>query len=536
MQLLENYPTVRLLLEAVGLSVFHTLWAGGLLLLLLIVVLKAIPAQRPRARFTVAFLTLQLLFLLFSGTFFYHWNQLASASDPTVTITAPTPTPTIAAPPALVVAIETNAPATATNWSTLLHRWSPWWAALWLLGGVFHAIQLLRGLQHTRRLSAGAQPVSGDWENLFVRLQERLGIKRPVKFRESDRTNVPLTFGWLKPVVLTPVGLLTQLSLEQVEMIVLHELAHIRRHDYLGSLLQSVAEVLLFYHPAYWYIARVLEREREFACDQMTINVTQQPETYARTLLQVATTAAPSYGLAASGKRGLSARIKRIMAPASGQRGVQILPALILIGVLGLASVTLVKKKKTERMLDRIEQKLPTGEDLQTQPAPDSTAENTLIIIDGVPQYGKTWDEVDKLLKQNPRYAHYTLTSYGPDLSQTILRELQTDAYDKVVRIDSWGSLKKDGKIAPKRLEGLLQVFPNPTQDWFTLQFQIGEELPVTITVLNDQGQLLTTLTDQTYPAGFHETNWDASGRNPGVYFVQWAVGEQRVTRRVVIE
>lgn len=69
-----------------------------------------------------------------------------------------------------------------------------------------------------------------------------------------------------------------------------------------------------------------------------------------------------------------------------------------------------------------------------------------------------------------------------------------------------------------------------------TLQFSIGEALPITITVLDDQGQPITTLTNQTYPAGSHEVGWDASDRKPGVYFVQWTLGEQRVTRKVVIE
>ena len=290
MALLENYPIVRQLLEAVGLSVFHTLWAGCLLLLLLIVVLKVIPTQRAKARFTVSLLTLQLLFLLFGVVFFYQWNQVTPTPDPVVkTITAPLPTTTMVLPSAPAT-VEVNTPPAEASWLTLLHQWSPWLATLWLLGGVFHAIQLLLGVQHTRRLRTHAQPLSGDWEKRFAGLKQCLGIKQQVIFWESAQTAVPLTFGWLKPVVLIPTSLLTQLSPEQVEMIVLHELAHIRRYDYLWSLLQSVAEVILFYHPAYWYIARVLEREREFACDQMTVVVTQQPETYARTLLKVAST------------------------------------------------------------------------------------------------------------------------------------------------------------------------------------------------------------------------------------------------------
>ncbi len=744
--LLENYPIVRQSLEVVGLSVFHTLWAGCLLFLLLIVVLKVIPPQLAKVRFAVALTALQLLFLLFLGTVFYHWHQVSPASA-SVDRTIATPALTLPAePPSVLPAAEVNAAPTEVPWLIRLHPWARWWAALWLLGAAYHAIRLLLGVRHTRQLRANAQPISRDWEKRFDHLKQCLGIKQPVLFSRSDQTTVPLTFGWLKPAVLIPASLLTQLSPEQMEMIVLHELAHIRRADYLWSLGQSVAEVVLFYHPAYWYIARVLEREREFACDQMTVSLTQQPQAYARTLLQVATTTAPSYGLAASGKRGLSDRIKRIVNPAPGQSNGPVLPALILIGVLGIASATFamqrhpfgsgdgpkaqeqladstdvdygpsfeevmaqvtdetldttsltldtanptdrwlyvvndqlqtnwptfldedyqtagwktryvpvagswindyltkeqqasvnvyhyngllfathqdyqpkhtvfgtvvkreygylvpdvtvrvkgknistttnaygdyrlvvphrldtieflfnedvieevpvdgrreinlttpvdralieeVKTKKMQEMLRRTEQKLQsTIQTLQTQPAQDSATTNTLIIIDGIPQYGKSWNEIDQTLKENSLYFHHTLTSYGADSSLAILKALRAEKYDWVVSIDSWANLKKGGQIAPSKLEELLQVFPNPTQDWFTLQFSIGEELPVTLTILNNQGQPLTTLTDQTYPAGAHEVAWDASDQKPGVYFVQWTVGEQRVTRKVVIE
>ena len=938
MLLPENYLPVRQSLEVVGLSVFHTLWAGCLLLLLLIVVLKVIPPQLAKVRFAVALTALQLLLLLFLGTVLYHWQQVSPASA-SVDRTTAAPALTIpTGPPSVLPAAEVNAAPTEVPWLIRLHPWARWWAALWLLGAAYHAIRLLLGVRHTRQLRVNAQPISRDWEKRFYHLKQCLGIKQPVIFSQSAQTAVPLTFGWLKPVVLIPASLFTQLSPEQIEMIVLHELAHIRRHDYLWSLGQSVAEVVLFYHPAYWYIARVLEREREFACDQMTVSLTQQPQAYARTLLQVATTA-PSYGLAVSGKRDLSDRIKRIVTPAPSQGNGPVLPALVLIGVLGIASATFamqrhpfgsgdgpkvqeqladstdvdygpsfeevmaqvtdetldttsltldeiyenaltidqslnqfarslqeyvashpeayenrpadslinysspevlyvvdgqvrdpksvrqgdveetsvyheleelklegidlrgystvvvastaagthppdssrsgrhlylnngwgqlappvtnnspnaasptdrwlyivndqvqtnrptlldedyqadgwetrivpaagwwikgyltkeqealvdedrytgivfitsqdyrttkpehliygivtemrseqplsgipvriagkdistitdatghyqlaassrqdtvafsledhvvevpingqrevslvvhetnaVRERKGEermqKLLKSIEEKLPiassndslvlTGqvynwftseyvpgvqvlanglattvtdadgryqfrlpsgtkevslafsalgyptrdmeidingkerfhavmsmvredekakiEAIQTQPAQDSATMNTLIMIDGVPQYGKSWDEVDQALKQNPSYAHHTLTPYGADSSQAILKALRAEEYDKVVSIDSWASLKKNGLVAPARLEELLQVFPNPTQDWFTLQFNIGEELPITITILDSQAQSLTTLTDQTYPAGFHE-------------------------------
>ena len=88
-------------------------------------------------------------------------------------------------------------------------------------------------------------------------------------------------------------------------------------------------------------------------------------------------------------------------------------------------------------------------EALQTQPAQDSATINTLIITDGIPQYDKSWDEVDQALKGNPLFSHYTLTSHGADSSRAILNALRAEKYDRVVSIDSWTNLKKDGQIAP---------------------------------------------------------------------------------------
>ncbi|MGB3778486.1 MAG: M56 family metallopeptidase [Tunicatimonas sp.] len=414
MLLSENYSFVRQSLEVVGLTVFHTLWAGGLLLLLLMLVLRVVPTQLAKARFAVSLVALQLLFLLFLGVFLYQCHQLSPAAEPVdKTAAAPLPAvPTVL--PSVSTTAEVNASPVPVPWLVRLQAWSRWWAALWLLGVAYHALQLLLGVRHTRQLRTKAQRVSDDWEGRFDRLKERLGIKQSVLFLRSDQTAVPLTFGWLKPVVLIPASLLTQLSPEQLEMIVLHELAHIRRHDYLWSLGQSVAEVVLFYHPAYWYIARVLEREREFACDQTTIHLTQQPHTYARTLLQVATTTTPNYGLAVSGKRGLSDRIKRIVNPAPGRSNGPVLPALILIGVIGVASATFALQwhhlssgdspKVQEQLADSTEVDYgPSFEEVMAQVS-DETLDTTSLtlneIYDNAITIDQYFNQLDRSLKE----------------------------------------------------------------------------------------------------------------------------------------
>jgi TRAP-type transport system periplasmic protein len=116
-------------------------------------------------------------------------------------------------------------------------------------------------------------------------VSERLGLARSVQLRESLVATVPLVVGWLRPMILLPSSVISGLSVKQLEMILAHELAHIRRHDYLVNLLQSVIETLLFYHPAVWWVSRQIRKEREHCCDDLAVKVCGgDKQSYARTL------------------------------------------------------------------------------------------------------------------------------------------------------------------------------------------------------------------------------------------------------------
>jgi beta-lactamase regulating signal transducer with metallopeptidase domain len=125
---------------------------------------------------------------------------------------------------------------------------------------------------------------------------------------------VPTVVGWLRPVILMPVGALAGLPAEQVEALLLHELAHIRRADYLVNLLQSAAEALLFYHPAVWWISGHIRAEREACCDDMAVAVTGDVLAYAQTLanLEASRTVPMRAALAANGG-SLANRIARLL-------------------------------------------------------------------------------------------------------------------------------------------------------------------------------------------------------------------------------
>lgn len=146
----------------------------------------------------------------------------------------------------------------------------PWLVPLWLAGVCALALRSLLGAAAARHLrKTGVSPAAEAWQRRLDELAGCLKISQPVALLESCVAQVPVVIGWLRPVILIPAGLLAGFPGEQIELILIHELAHIRRKDYLVNLLQSVVENLLFYHPAVWWVSNQMRRERENCCDDV---------------------------------------------------------------------------------------------------------------------------------------------------------------------------------------------------------------------------------------------------------------------------
>ena len=139
-----------------------------------------------------------------------------------------------------------------------------------------------------RLVSRRSAPLREAWLNQAEALRDSLGVRRAVRFLESSAAQVPMVVGWLRPVLLMPASVLTGLRPSEVEALLVHELAHIRRLDDLVNLLQAVAETLLFYHPVVWWLSAKLRREREFCCDDLATAVTGDGVAYSRALVAAA--------------------------------------------------------------------------------------------------------------------------------------------------------------------------------------------------------------------------------------------------------
>ena len=212
--------------------------------------------------------------------------------------------------------------------------------AAWMAGVTALTLRLLCGWLLLRRLTRQARLLAGPCDEALARLARALRIRRAVRLLESSLVQVPMVIGGLRPMILLPIAALTGLPPRQLEALLAHELAHIRRHDYLVNLAQSVIEVVLFYHPAAWWASRVIRAEREHCCDDLAVRACGDRPGYARALAAMeGLRGAPSLSLAASGGP-LLARVRRILNPEV--ESMHQFSTVVLGAPLLLASVLLV--------------------------------------------------------------------------------------------------------------------------------------------------------------------------------------------------
>lgn len=228
----------------------------------------------------------------------------------------------------------------------------------WLAGVTLLSARLLLCWLNVGRLSRrGTSHVGDAIALMFADLLKRVGVSRPVQLLESSLVQVPTVLGALRPVILLPATALTGLSTTQLQAILAHELAHVRRHDYLVNLLQTGVETLLFYHPAVWWVSRRIRQERENCCDDVASSVCGDRIEYAQALVRMEEIrgSAPQLAVASTGG-SLMQRVKRLVAspvkpPHEGRRGWW-LGGAIPIALLLLAASCIPQQKDSAGKTD----------------------------------------------------------------------------------------------------------------------------------------------------------------------------------------
>jgi GWxTD domain-containing protein len=283
--------------QALGLTLFHFLWEGAAVAAALALALAVLKSSR--ARYAAACLALAAMPLACGITFERVLPEQAFHANPVPLALRPAP-PGSGAPSA----------HRGLQASDLL----PYAVPFWLAGVLLLHARTLAGWAATRRLRRfGVCAAPAAWQQRLSQLAAGVRLSKPVALLESCRVDVPLVAGYLRPVILVPLDLLSGLPAGQVEAILLHELAHIRRRDYLVNLLQAVVENLLFYHPAVWWVSGVIRAEREHCCDDLAVAVQGDAFEYASALTALETRrGAIEPALAATGGN-LMKRIRRLL-------------------------------------------------------------------------------------------------------------------------------------------------------------------------------------------------------------------------------
>jgi uncharacterized protein (TIGR03435 family) len=328
MQMLSSEAWV----ERFGWTLIHFLWQG-LSIALLYAAARSIMARRssPNGRYLLACAALAAMMAAPLATW-RLMQQPDRSPGPAYQIRSIPPTPSTTAvaaatlPDSIRATIPSVQPAQFLAWIVIV--WLAGAAALWfrLAGGWVVAARMRSML--VRR----APP---EWQEALRKLGAQIRLSRPVPLLVSALVQVPAVVGWLRPVVLVPVGALGGLPAEYLEALLLHELAHIRRHDYLVNMLQSVAEALLFYHPAIWWVSGHIRAERELCCDDVAVSASGNPLTYARALAHLES-CRPSHRSAALAADGgsLADRIARLLGQSRPAVRTGLGPVVVTVAVL----------------------------------------------------------------------------------------------------------------------------------------------------------------------------------------------------------
>jgi len=235
-------------------------------------------------------------------------------------------------------------PETVRVWAdfdaqTSVLRWQYWLVAAWAAGVALLSLRLWTQWRSLRRLCREALPLDAIWQQRFAALKTRLGVRWRVRLRAGARIAAPMLVGVLRPTILLPSSLVARLPIDQMELVLLHELAHLRRFDPLLNLLQTAIVTLLFYHPAVHWISRRVHEDRELCCDEDVVASGGDRLRYARVLLTLAEEGwpgAPATALAASGG-ALLQRVQHIVdVPSSRGVNAQGIVLLALASLLAL--------------------------------------------------------------------------------------------------------------------------------------------------------------------------------------------------------
>jgi beta-lactamase regulating signal transducer with metallopeptidase domain/Flp pilus assembly protein TadD len=320
------------ILSGFSVALLHFAWQGLVVFALLRVTLFALRRHGANARYAASCVALAALAAAPVVTTYALYQRTGPASPRTAVVLNH---------PSIAPAIEPQTPSRRTLWLAPVERWV---LPVWAFGVLVFSFRMVWGCTQVAALRRRGRPADSAVLSMVANLSQRLGLSKPTRVLISAWEGGPSLVGWLRPVILVPASAIAGLTPEQLEAVLAHELAHVRRHDYLVNWMQLLVETLLFYHPAVWWVSSRIRHERELCCDDLAVRACEGPMCYARalTVLEKMRAATPTPALGST-DGALFYRIQRIMGATLGAPAEQYGPSRASgVVVLSLALACLV--------------------------------------------------------------------------------------------------------------------------------------------------------------------------------------------------
>jgi len=438
---------------ALGWTIVHSFWQSLLVFMLLGISLFMSKRSRPEIRYWLSMTALICCLLISVKTFIYCYQDVVQASS-------------------ILAQLHTTLDISQDHnwWVTTFKTINPWLdniVLVWCIGFLVHIMLYGYDIILTQRLRH--QSVSNlpeDWNKRLHGLAQKMGVTKQVSFMHSTMINVPSVIGHFKPIILLPLGILTQLPQGQIEAIMLHELAHVKRHDYLINILQSLVKVLFFFNPFVLAISKKIDIERENICDDLAVQACGDPFVFANSLSQFAdvTPVSQSAMAASKDKYLLLARVKRLFSTQGTlSTSTERLIALFCAGLLGLTLNVNAKNQPLKVVAE------PTTQ--QTTSLPQVTEKNVQpTVIDEDPVVD------EPLTLTAPSLGHSDKVKNG--VEKAIVAEPATVPKDKIeVSIPDKTAKKfiplaEATKVSEEEKEATVQVETKPNQETVLLAQQ----------------------------------------------------------------
>jgi TonB family protein len=312
--------------SALGWCLLHFVWQAAVIGAVYALVRAALPRGNPR--YVAAMLALTAMAVCPIATGVHEFSLTADPVELAVMQVAPTSS------------VAASAATTATPaWQLLLNASLPWLVLVWALGAGALGARVYRQWHGLRRMLAAAEQLP-EWQARARQFAQRLGLRRAVPVLASVRVATPTLIGWIKPAVVLPLAVLAQMPPAQIDLVLAHELAHLKRFDHIANLFQVVLETLFFYHPAVHWISREARNERELCCDMLALRVTGgERRDFVAALANLEEFRAGHAGLALAASGGVLAERAWFIAGAVPKRPQRHLRshAIVMVVVLALA-------------------------------------------------------------------------------------------------------------------------------------------------------------------------------------------------------